>query len=330
MQRKLSIGIFEPFEEMTGGKAYRQAVHGSLKKAFEVEIIGLLEGPRFIPSARLRRIFALTGINKSKDIWIRDFDPIVGMTFRQHPGKNIGLFHHLHTEGEGDDIIGKIFHRFFVQNIKKCDAVVVVSEFWRDYLKDLGVGDIRVIRNAMNPAEFDFSAEEIDAFAKKHGLVGSDVVYIGTCRRNKGVAETYNALKDEGYQLVTSGKPEVKLPCKNLNLPHREYLLLLKLSSVVVTMSQFREGWCRTSHEAMLCRTPVVGSGAGGMLELLQGGRQYICPDFSELPGLVKKAIAEEEILGERGYKFASMLTLKKFEEDWLSLIEEVTQDDSR
>ena len=46
--------------------------------------------------------------------------------------------------------------------------------------------------------------------------------------------------------------------------------MLLQAASVAVTMSKFNEGWCRTAHEAMLCKTPVVGSGMGGMGELLE------------------------------------------------------------
>jgi glycosyltransferase involved in cell wall biosynthesis len=150
------------------------------------------------------------------------------------------------------------------------------------------------------------------------------VVYIGNCRKNKGVVEVHEVLKGRGYMLVTSGTPEITLPCPNFDLSYRDYCLLLKTSSVVVTMSKFREGWCRTAHEAMLCKTPVIGSGSGGMAELLEGGKQYICRDISELPALVEAAIGKRDAMGEDGYRFARELTIERFEGQWLDLVEEV------
>ena len=35
-------------------------------------------------------------------------------------------------------------------------------------------------------------------------------------------------------------------------------------------MSTFKEGWCRVLHEAAIHGTPILGSGLGGMRELLQ------------------------------------------------------------
>ena len=67
-----------------------------------------------------------------------------------------------------------------------------------------------------------------------------------------------------------------------------DYLKLLKASWVVLTMSKFKEGWCRTAHEAMLLKTPVIGSGTGGMRELLENGKQIVCPEFDNLREKVK------------------------------------------
>ena len=49
-------------------------------------------------------------------------------------------------------------------------------------------------------------------------------------------------------------------------------------------MSKFKEGWCRTAHEAMLLKTPVIGSRPwAAMKELLDGGKQTVCQDFKNL-----------------------------------------------
>lgn len=327
---RFSVGLFEPVAEMTGGKAYRQAVCDALRKKHDVEVFGLASALGIIPSVRLRRLAAMAKIKKAKDLWIRDFHPVIGMSVRRNPGKNIGLFHNMYTEGEEADLFGRCLEKIFFRNIRKCDRVVVVAEFWKHYLAELGVDNIRVIRNSIDAAPFQFGPDEEEAFLGKYGLTGSPVIYIGNCRRSKGVVEVHRALDGRGYTLVTSGDPDVVLPCPNLNLPYREYLLLLKASSVVITMSKFREGWCRTAHEAMLCKTPVIGSGLGGMAELLEDGGQFICRDLSDLPQLVEAAVTGRETLGEKGYRFAAGFTLERFEKDWLELIEEVMHDDSR
>ena len=53
---------------------------------------------------------------------------------------------------------------------------------------------------------------------------------------------------------VMTGKKDgnLDLPVKHFNLPYRDYLLLLKVCDVVLTMSRMVEGWNRTAHEAMV------------------------------------------------------------------------------
>jgi glycosyltransferase involved in cell wall biosynthesis len=328
--KRISIGFFDPVSEKTGGFAYRKQVRAALSKKYDVEVFTVTGQAGIIPSVRLRRMVEIARVKGPKDVWIRDFYPVIGMSIRRNPGKNIALFLHMYTEGEESDMPGRLFTNLFFRNIRKCDRVVTIAYFWKDYLTRLGISNVRVILNAMDPEEFTFQPDEIEAFKRKYSLTDAAVVYIGNCRKNKGVVEAYDALKDQGYHLVTSGEPDVQLPCPNFSLPYREYLMLLKASSVVVTLSKFREGWCRTAHEAMLCKTPVVGSGAGGMAELLEGGGQFICRDLSELPHMVETVMSRSETVGEEGYRFASALTLERFEKEWSELIEEVVRDDSR
>ena len=92
-------------------------------------------------------------------------------------------------------------------------------------------------------------------------------------------------------------------------------------------MSQFEEGWCRVAHEAMLCKTPVIGSGKGGMGELLEGGEQIICPDFKSLRNEVEFLLNNQEKRnqqGEYGYDFVKQFTSERFKESWKNLINEL------
>ena len=94
-------------------------------------------------------------------------------------------------------------------------------------------------------------------------------------------------------------------------------------------MSKFKEGWCRTAHEAMLFKTPVIGSGVGGMRELLKGGNQIICKDFNELKEEVKillENLEERAKMGERGYNFVKDFTLERFNKEWRDTIKKILQ----
>ena len=215
--------------------------------------------------------------------------------------------------------------KVFYYALKRIDAVVVLSEFWREHFESRMHDDVRIIYTPFDMDEFKFTEEEMINFKDKYGLTKKPVIYLGNCQKSKGVVEAYRALKGLDAHLVTSGERRVDIPAINLNLSYRDYLRLLKASSVVVTMSKFKEGWCRTAHEAMLCKTPVVGSGMGGMEELLEGGGQIICKDFSKLKGDIEYAMEHQE-LGERGYKYASQekFTVEYFEKEWVKLIEEL------
>jgi len=175
--------------------------------------------------------------------------------------------------------------------------------------------------------DFNISDKEVLEFRKKYKLEGKPIVYLGNCQKAKGVVESYNALKCLNCHLVTSGKPMVEIPARNFEVSSREYLRLLKTSDIVLTMSKFKEGWCRTAHEAMLCKTPVIGSGKGGMRELLEGGKQIICEDFSKLRERVECLLRNPQLrekMGEDGYNFARSFTIEKFKKDWLKLIKDL------
>jgi len=76
----------------------------------------------------------------------------------------------------------------------------------------------------------------------------------------------------------------------------------------------------------MLCKIPVIGSGLGGMRELLEGGKQIICDDFDDLKEKVYYALNHPE-RGEMGYEFAKQFTVERFNGKWLNLVENVATD---
>lgn len=206
---------------------------------------------------------------------------------------NIAVIHHIdssHSSG-----ISSMYQHFcdkvLFRNRKRFTKIVTVAKCWEEQLKVAGFGNVVVIYNSFDTELYRFTEDEITRFREKYGFMGKPLVYLGNCQKKKGVVEAYNALKGMDAYFVTTGNKDVELPIPNLNLSFEEYRLLLASSDVVITMSLFKEGWNRVAHEASLCGTPVIGSGMGGMEELLLMTGQTICKSFNSLPRIVDEII---------------------------------------
>ena len=224
-------------------------------------------------------------------------------------------------------IIVLLLKKIFYYNLKKADVIVTVSNFWKNHFLKRGYSNIYTIHNSFDLNDLDVSEKEVQEFKKKYNLFGKPIIYLGDCQKAKGVVEVYRALKDLDVFLITSGRRQVKIPTKNLEIKHKEYPKLIKASSVVIIMSKFKEGWSRSSHMAMLCKIPVIGSGTGGMKELLEGGKQIICLDFKFLRKKVEYLLnnsKERKIMGDNGYNFAKNFTKERFEKEWIELIKKL------
>jgi glycosyltransferase involved in cell wall biosynthesis len=317
----MKIGWIHVLKKVYGETVYGTMAQSILSKHYDLEIInaGLEPFKKYMYPKVLYQLSRATG---EKEIWIRNFDAILTMPYDHAKGKNIVLVHHIDHSFQPPYLKPSflMLEKIFYHHLKKVDAIVTVSKYWQNHFLEKGFSNVHLIYNSFDVDQFQFEEEEIFQFKKKLRLEGKPVVYLGNCKAIKGVVDAYDRLKDLTVHLVTSGQQEVKLPAINLNLNYREYLLLLKSSSAVITMSKFKEGWNRTAHEAMLCKTPVIGSGLGGMTELLEGGGQILCKDFRELKDRTIYAIEHPE-LGEMGYEFAKQFTTERFNEAWLNLI---------
>lgn len=213
----------------------------------------------------------------------------------------------------------------FEKIVSRKNTIVVVASYWKEYVHALGFEKVYLIYNPFDIEFYDAITDgEVREFSIKYGLEGNTVVYIGNPQEKKGCRIVKEVLRGRDYSLVSTGIG-VPLPgVSHLNLTRREYICLLKLSSCVVTFSQFKEGWCRVAHEALLCGTPVVGSGLGGMGELLITGGQLIARSPFEIPGRVSEAIANRSDLASSGIEYAREFTVERFVDSWRRLLNEI------
>lgn len=326
------IGWIEISSKRYGGVIHRGYIRDALSEEFDLELINL-EAKYFNKMKYLKlpeSLVYLLKLKGEKDLWVRNFFATITMPFDKTKGKNLVLIHH--HDFSGLSLIVRPFFNlmnkfFFYRNLKKADAIVTISEYWKNYFLEKGYPNVYRVFNGFNLNKFNISDKEVAELRNKHKLEGRPIIYLGNCQRCKGVVDSWRALKDLNVYLVTSGERQVKIPALNFNLDYRGYLTLLKSASIALTMSKFKEGWCRTAHEAMLSKTPVIGSGSGGMRELLGGGRQIVCTDFKDLREKVEYLLNHPEIRkrqGEAGFNFAKDFTLAKLKKSWMDVIQKV------
>ena len=239
----------------------------------------------------------------------------------------VGMVHHINYLTPRSSPGERLYFNRLRRRLARLSAIVTVSRFWQQELEKMGCRRVRVIYNSFDQEDFRYRPGEVEAFLQKYALPADrPIVYIGSSTAAKGAAEVYEALKDEGYTLVMTGpKNEVAVPARWFNLDRPEYLCLLKACGVVINMSWFAEGWNRIAHEAMACKTPVIGSGIGGMGELLRGGQQIALKDVSGLRDAVRSVLNDREARANSGYDFVRQFDQAYFHRAWTSLAREMT-----
>ncbi|HOK04472.1 MAG TPA: glycosyltransferase family 4 protein [Victivallales bacterium] len=329
MQEKIKIGWIETGKDLYGGHIYNASARDVISKYTDLKTYFAQKKRCEYPLLSHFEIFKnLLLISDYQDFWIRDIVSLSTIGLDKTRGENIALIHH--DDFSGYPLWKRLPARLLLhltrKNIKKCKYIITVSKFWSEKYSSYGKEKVRIIYNPFKISDYNLSKSEVEEFLTKYQFSDKPIIYLGNCHKAKGIVEAYNALKelDKDVNFVTSGYRNLILPVRHLQLSYKEYLQLLKASTLVLTMSLFDEGWCRTAHEAMLLGTPVVGSGRGGMRELLEGGKQIICEKFCDLKKIVTGILSSEEQrkeLSSSGRIFAEQFSFERFEESWKELL---------
>lgn len=308
----------------SGGHQYGEEARRAVRDVLPIAVEDIRTTGPLRPIAMQRRLSALRKSGKY-DILFVDNVAALALPLPRTP-RHVAVVYHIGLESISrplERLAYRALEPLALRHLRDAEQVVTICKFWEDRVRALGNPRVRTIYNGFDLDEFVVSGAEVEAFRERHGFT-KPVVYIGNCQPAKGVVESHAALRDLDVHLVTSGRPVARLPIPNINGDRREYLTLLAASSVVVTMSKFDEGWCRTAHEAMLLGRPVIGSGRGGMGELLAGGGQPTCPRFDGLQSEVNRLLGDRELAretGERGRAFAATFTSARFKAAWTGFL---------
>jgi glycosyltransferase involved in cell wall biosynthesis len=260
------------FKGNYGGDKYEDWLYDCLKKVINIVKI---EEPRlggvksfFSLSKLLVRAFLNSGMI------IRPFGlPIyrVGM---------VVIFHHYdHTDLRWYARAVENFDLYFLKLMSRRMNIkfLCVSKYWKDWLAENCINTEFLIFNTIEVDVPEISNHDRERIAAKYSLDPSlKWVFLGGHQVKKGgerilrAALSANFLTEQ-YQFIFSGKNQDNIGYSSVIwLDDVDYFGFLLQLHIVVANSQFREGWCRIVHEALVCGVPVVGSGAGGMGEIFE------------------------------------------------------------
>ncbi|CAN5477585.1 hypothetical protein BH11BAC1_BH11BAC1_11890 [soil metagenome] len=310
-----------------GGNAYDYFAAIALKEKFDLQMdeVAVLKRKDSFRSYWWR----MAHHGAKTDVLICEPSPIV-FGKRNKKIKTVAMIHHI-----DDDLANSSFrHKWFFDRLKRrladVDLVVTVSKHWQEYIRKLGCRRIKIIYNSFDTADYKIDEKAVESFKKRNNFSNDDpLVYLGNAHTQKGVYEAYHALKDKNYQLVMTGVKNYAsdLPVKFLSLDKQDYIALLAASDLVITLSKMAEGWNRIAHEALLCKTPVIGSGTGGMKELLEESGQLVVKDPKMLAESVKKVLGNREQFASRGFEYVKKFDKHYFNSEWVNTIQELIEE---
>ena len=311
-------------KEANGGNSYDFQAIQALKRGFRVNMDR--DAVRKSGENKYKYAFRMLRNVRVADLVVKEASVIALSPIRVAP-REIGLIHHIDEELMGKSMKHKWFFSRLLKRLPRLDAVITVSSYWQKRLTELGCRDVQVIYNSFDVQEFDISERDVQEFCQREQIPRDrPVLYIGGAGARKGATEVFDVLKDAGYFMVVTGpRKEIDIPVRWLNLQRKDYLCLLSACDIVMTMSTMPEGWNRVAHEAMLCGTPVIGSGIGGMRELLTGGQQQIVENLAELHPAVQKTLAESTSLSQKARAFVNQFDLTYFNNRWLDIARSYT-----
>lgn len=306
-----------------GGNAYERLVFNALKENCEIHENNILNRGSLMGSFLAFFRLLITSKFKKNEILLLNF--LTAPFFSFFKNNNYLIIHHI--DWSYSNWYSKIYQiicwKIILLNKNRWEKIIVVSLYWKNYLEKRGFKNVYVIYNVCDIHEPN--SEDISRVLVKYSLLGKDLIYLGNPQRGKGWLESYNALSQMDFLFVLSGNADssfIKLPkIVYLNLEYKEYLCVLKACKIAVLMSKFKEGWNRAAHECMQLGVPVIGSGEGGMEELLLNGKQLICRDLSDLTRCVNLILANHEDFLVNGKLFVNTLTLDHFNQAWINII---------
>jgi glycosyltransferase involved in cell wall biosynthesis len=204
--------------------------------------------------------------------------------------------------------------------LRRCDAVIAVSDYERDYLMKKGVDCAKIIVTGNGVHLQDYIPHDLAQSAaelhRRHGLSSATkiILFIGRKLEYKGIATLVDAVQrlsaEDDVVLLLAGPSSSWFEefYATLSAADRERIIdlgtvsaqektnLLHLADVLVLPSQF-EAFGIVFLEAWACATPVIGAATGAIPSVVgDGGITFPYGDANALAGTLQTVLHNKEM----------------------------------
>lgn len=319
----MKINFFLSNATRSGGNIYDTSVLDLLNEKYQVKSHNAFTSYRSIGHSYIDLLYtSITAKSESTNIDILDYTSSTSLLPRLN-GKRIIIFHHFDENENNKPKKYNVLFKRFLKNAQNA-TVVVVSQYWKDFLHSHNLKDVKIIYNSFDDKRYIATLDK-KSFLSKYNLDDKPIIYIGKNSRSKSL-KAFELLQHHKnvYNIVSTGKKlEFEGPT-NLDLTFEDYINLLHFSCCTVLLTEFKEGWSRIAHESILCNTPVIGNGAGGMSELLEMTKQIQLKEYeaSKLHNTIQSIIQNNVRVPKENKEALLGLNMLYFKESWFNLID--------
>ncbi len=263
---------FIKFDGHYGGDLYEDWLHARLAKRLDLKKIAYPRKGGVQTLASLARLL-VAGYSPTQGPIIRPFSVPI---YRRNA---IVVFHHF--DHSGVPWFARCLESFDFLLLRRLAGplgirFLVVSDYWSCWLRDRGLRAEFLVYNELPLNDAADGWPERSRLAQIYGLdPARKWIFLGGDQHKKGGRRIVELFVSKGmdpspYQFIVSGKNSyTDAFVSSVWIDLQDYSGFLRQLHLVIANSQFEEGWCRVAHEGLMSGVPVVGSGAGGMSELL-------------------------------------------------------------
>ena len=204
--------------------------------------------------------------------------------------------------------------------LRRCDAVIAVSDYERDYLVKKGVDPAKIIVTGNGVHIQDYVAHDLEQFEaelrRRHHLSSATkiILFVGRKLEYKGIATLVAAVRhlsaaddvvlflagpssswfEEFYGTLSAKDRERIIDLGTVSA--QEKINLLHLAEVLVLPSRF-EAFGIVFLEAWACGTPVIGAATGAIPSVIgEGGLTFPYGDATQLAEKLQTVLRDEDL----------------------------------
>jgi glycosyltransferase involved in cell wall biosynthesis len=175
----------------------------------------------------------------------------------------------------------------FISNNPHKYALVVVSEYWKEYFRNN-------FGNAMNIWVYpNLFASEKYYFFRDISKKEPKLIHLGMYSEKADLKAYRNLifeLKKKGYSCYFSSSSNQEISDVPISYfpTHEAFVKQMARSRCTVILNKVNEGWPRLVHESFLCGTQVISTGGGGLDDLLNCSNGYKITQWEEVLELLE------------------------------------------